>query len=58
MSMPDNEALAKLLIVLEAHDLPTEPLALDKALNQAVEDYMILAERYDNISIDLPPEDN
>ena len=50
MSMPDSEAFSKLLIVLEAHDLPTEPQALDKALSQAVEDYMALAERYDKLS--------
>jgi hypothetical protein len=49
MSIPDSEAFSKLLIVLEAHDLPTEPQALDKALTQAVEDYMALADRYDQI---------
>jgi hypothetical protein len=50
MSMPDNEALAKLLIVLDAHDLPIDSEALSIALDRAQDDYKALDERFDALS--------
>ena len=46
----DSEALSRLHETLDYYDLPTEYIALDKALDRSKTDYMALADRYDKIS--------